>query len=56
MYSLCKEFGWTPNQLKEQDAVDVEKLILIMNEIDKYRQQQSGLEADETIILVEDDL
>jgi hypothetical protein len=32
---LCKEFGWTPDQLWRVSAKKVEEFLIIMNEIDR---------------------
>jgi len=34
-FRLCKEFGWTPNQLAKQPAKTIEEFIVILNEIDR---------------------
>jgi hypothetical protein len=34
-YRLCKEFGWTPNQLASVSAKKVEEFLIIINEIDR---------------------
>jgi len=34
-FRLCKEFGWTPNQLDEQPAKTIEEFVIILNEIDR---------------------
>ena len=34
-YRLCKEFGWTPDQLWRVSAKKVEEFLIIMNEIDR---------------------
>lgn len=31
-YQICKEFGWTRKQLREQPAEDVELFLAFMNE------------------------
>ena len=31
MFLLAKEFHWTPNQIKEQDAKDIKALIKILS-------------------------
>jgi hypothetical protein len=51
---LCQEFGWTPLQVRVQPAGDVEKLVLILNELE----QQSTLvpaDDDATTILISED-
>jgi len=34
-FRLCKEFGWTPNQLDKQPAKTIEEFVVILNEIDR---------------------
>ena len=34
-FRLCKEFGWTPNQLDKQPAKTIEEFVIILNEIDR---------------------
>jgi hypothetical protein len=34
-YRLCKEFGWTPDQLRRVSAKKVEEFLIIINEIDR---------------------
>lgn len=33
-FRLCKEFGWTPNQLDRQPAKTIEEFVIILNEVD----------------------
>jgi len=39
-FRLCKEFGWTPEELARQPAKTVEEFIVIMNEIDQQTQEE----------------
>jgi hypothetical protein len=39
-FRLCKEFGWTPNQLAKQPAKTIEEFIVILNEIDRQTEQE----------------
>jgi len=39
-YRLCKEFGWTKEELDHQPARFVEACIIIMNEIDRQTQEE----------------
>ncbi len=53
-FRLCREFGWTPRQVREQTAADVEELVLILEELDR----QSALvpsDEDVTTILISED-
>lgn len=50
---LCKEFGWTPKDLKEQRAKDIEKFIVILNEVKGM--QRSKVEGDVKKIIVTSD-
>ena len=34
-YRLCKEFGWTPDQLSRVPARKIEEFLIIINEIDR---------------------
>ena len=54
-FNLCREFGWTPNQLHQQRAKDISKMILILKETAQLRNQISGMDEHATIILIEDD-
>jgi hypothetical protein len=36
---LCHEFGWTPKELEEQNARDIEELIFVLNTIHNLRKQ-----------------
>ena len=50
---LCKEFGWTPKDLKEQRAKDIEKFIVILNEVKGM--QRLKIEGDVKKIIVTSD-
>lgn len=39
-FRLCKEFGWTPEELARQPAKTLEEFIVIMNEIDQQTQEE----------------
>ncbi|NUM37410.1 MAG: hypothetical protein HUU50_22950 [Candidatus Brocadiae bacterium] len=54
MYRLCKEFGWTPDTIKKQDATDIECLILVLQEIEQVGKILSKTSENETVILLED--
>jgi hypothetical protein len=44
-FRLCREFGWTPQQLNRQPAKTVEEFVIILNEID--RQTEAEVEKAE---------
>jgi hypothetical protein len=54
-FLLCKEFGWTPKQLREQDAKDIEKLIYIINETQELQELLRDSEPEANIILIDDE-
>jgi hypothetical protein len=39
-FRLCKEFGWTIQQLDEQPAKKVERFLIILGEIDRQTQEE----------------
>ena len=39
-FRLCKEFGWTPNQLDEQPSKTIEEFIVILNELDRQAEDE----------------
>jgi hypothetical protein len=39
-FRLCKEFGFTPNQLDRQPAKTVQEFILILNELDRQAEEE----------------
>jgi len=39
-FRLCKEFGWTPEQLNRQSAKTVEEFVVILNEIDRQSEEE----------------
>jgi hypothetical protein len=39
-YRLCKEFGWTPQQLSRLPVKKVEEFLVIMNEVDRQALEQ----------------
>lgn len=53
-FALCREFGWTPKQLFEQDSREISRMILIMNELNALNGKENA-ESGETTILFEDD-
>jgi hypothetical protein len=41
-FRLCREFGWTPNQLAEQPAKTIEEFIVILSEVDRQTEEEIG--------------
>jgi hypothetical protein len=39
-FRLCKEFGWTPNQLAKQPARTIHQFIVILNEVDRETEEE----------------
>jgi len=39
-FRLCKEFGWTPNQLARQPAKTIEEFIVILSEVDRQTEEE----------------
>jgi hypothetical protein len=39
-YRLCKEFGWTPDQLSRVPAKKIEEFLVIINEVDRQALEQ----------------
>jgi len=39
-FRLCKEFGWTPEQLNHQPAKTIEEFVVILNEIDRQTEEE----------------
>jgi hypothetical protein len=39
VYELCKEFGWTPSQLENEDSKTIEELIVVINAIHEYEKK-----------------
>ena len=39
-FRLCKEFGWTPRQLRRQPAKTIEEFIVILNEVDRQGEEE----------------
>jgi len=39
-FRLCKEFGFTPNQLDRQPAKTIQEFILILNELDRQAEEE----------------
>lgn len=39
-FRLCKEFGWTVQQLERQPAKKLQEFLLILGEIDKQAEQE----------------
>jgi hypothetical protein len=54
-YLLCREFGWTPHELRKQNAKDIEQFIFILNEAANLRKLIPQQDKDATTILVTED-
>jgi hypothetical protein len=39
-FRLCKEFGWTPQQLNRQSAKTIEEFVIILNEVDRQTEAE----------------
>jgi len=39
-FRLCKEFGWTPEQLDRQPAKTIEEFVVILNEMDRQSEEE----------------
>jgi len=39
-FRLCKEFGWTPEQLNRQPAKTIEEFVVILNETDRQIEEE----------------
>jgi hypothetical protein len=39
-FRLCKEFGWTLQQLEQQPAKRLQEFLVILSEIDKQSQEE----------------
>jgi hypothetical protein len=52
---LCREFGWTPRQVRQQSARDIERLVLILDEWRSLRQGARAAAPGATTILVTED-
>ena len=39
-FRLCKEFGWTPLQLRRQPTKPIEEFIVILNELDHQTEKE----------------
>jgi hypothetical protein len=40
-YELCKEFGWLPSQLDQEDNKTIEEFIVIMNAMSEHQSKES---------------
>ena len=54
MFRLCQEFGWTPRQVRDMSAVDVQRFMLMLNDL----QRSPALVVDDddatTIVITND--
>jgi len=39
-FRLCKEFGWTLEELERQPAKTIEEFLVIINEIDRQTEEE----------------
>jgi hypothetical protein len=39
-FRLCKEFGWTLEQLNRQSAKSIEEFVVILNEMDRLAEEE----------------
>ena len=53
-FRLCQEFGWTPQQVRTQRAVDIEKFVLILSELERLSALVPDDEDATTILVTED--
>jgi hypothetical protein len=54
LFRLCQEFGWTPHEVRTQRAVDIEKFVLILNELEHLSTLAPDDEDFTTIVITED--
>jgi len=54
-FRLCQEFGWTPLQVRAQPAGDIEKLVLVLNELEQVSTLVPAEDDGTTTILIGDD-
>jgi hypothetical protein len=54
MVRLCQEFGWTPHQVRGLPVVDVQRLVVILNELQRAS-AVVAMEDDATTIVITDD-
>jgi hypothetical protein len=52
---LCREFGWTPQQARQQKAKDVERLLLVLNEWHALQMHRGPMREGTTTILITDE-
>jgi hypothetical protein len=52
---LCREFGWTPHQVRQQNARDIERLVLILDEWQSLQEGYRAAGTGATTILVTED-
>jgi len=39
-FRLCKEFGWTPKELRRQPSKTIEQFVVILNEMDRQSEEE----------------
>ena len=54
MFRLCQEFGWTPHEVRTLSAVDVQRFVLILNEMQRTS-PVATVEDDATTIVITHD-
>jgi len=47
-FRLCKEFGWTPNELGRQPAKTIEEFVIILSEVDRQADEEMTRAKRET--------
>jgi hypothetical protein len=55
MFRLCQEFGWTPQQVRDLSAVDVQRFVLILDELQRTSGVVAAADDDATTIVITDD-
>jgi hypothetical protein len=54
MFRLCKEFGWTPGQVRALSAVDVQRFMVMLNETRRVSAVAAAPNDDTTIVITDD--
>jgi len=52
---LCREFGWTPNQLNQQRARDIAKFVVLLNEMTADENEADEFSNPATTIVIDDE-
>ena len=53
-FRLAQEFGWTPAELRAQRATDVEKFVLILEELERLSALVAEDDGGMTILISDD--